>query len=86
MENADFTTTKLLTLLNVSAVKIGKRKRTFETSDPVVKLNKKRSVKFAPVDDVARDDVTIDDAPKTTPKQNVTEVEADIDEDDNKGV
>ncbi|OBZ70628.1 hypothetical protein A0H81_09177 [Grifola frondosa] len=40
-------TTRLLTLLNVSATKAGKRKRTFEDSKPTEKLNKRRAVQFA---------------------------------------
>lgn len=41
------TTTRLLTLLNVSATKANKRKRTFEESKPSEKLNKKRTVQIA---------------------------------------
>ena len=40
-------TTRLLTLLNVSATKAGKRKRAYEDSKPVEKLNKRRAVQFA---------------------------------------
>jgi len=47
--DANTTTTRLLTLLNVSAVKTGKRKRTFDNSLPVQKLNKRKSVLFADV-------------------------------------
>ena len=47
MDNGNSETTCLITLLNVSAVKSGKRKSTFDTSVPVKKLNKKRkSVPF----------------------------------------
>lgn len=47
----DYTTTRLLTLLNVSAVKAGKRKWT-EDSTPTVteKLNKRKSARIALAD------------------------------------
>ncbi|KAH9892650.1 digestive organ expansion factor [Cubamyces lactineus] len=48
VEDPNTTTTRLLTLLNVSATKAGKRKRTFEESlKPSEKLNKKRAVQIA---------------------------------------
>ena len=47
MDDLNATTTRLLTLLNVSAVKTGKRKRTFDDSVPAPKLNKRKSVLFA---------------------------------------
>lgn len=43
--NFDSTTTRLLTLLNVSATKANKRKRP-EESQPTVKLNKRRTIQF----------------------------------------
>lgn len=47
MDDGNSVTTKLLTLLNVSATKVGKRKRVYEdhlgSSD---KLNKRRSASF----------------------------------------
>ncbi|OSD06957.1 digestive organ expansion factor [Trametes coccinea BRFM310] len=46
IDNSSSTTTRLLTLLNVSATKAGKRKRTFEESKPTEKLNKKRAVQI----------------------------------------
>lgn len=49
IDDSSSTTTRLLTLLNVSATKAGKRKRTYEESKPVEKLNKKRAVVVAPV-------------------------------------
>jgi U3 small nucleolar RNA-associated protein 25 len=49
MDEVNSTTTRLLTLLNVSAVKTGKRKRGFGDSIPVQKLNKRKSVLFADV-------------------------------------
>lgn len=52
MDDGNNTTTRLLTLLNVSAVKTGKRKRTtFDDATPLPsqKLNKRKSVLFADV-------------------------------------
>jgi U3 small nucleolar RNA-associated protein 25 len=44
MDDGNSKTTRLLTLLNVSAIKAGKRKRTYEDQDlqPSVKLNKRK--------------------------------------------
>ncbi|KAI0373952.1 digestive organ expansion factor [Pilatotrama ljubarskyi] len=47
VDDPNATTTRLLTLLNVSATKAGKRKRTFEEAKPAEKLNKKRAVQIA---------------------------------------
>ena len=47
IDESSSTTTRLLTLLNVSATKAGKRKRVYEESKPSEKLNKKRAVVFA---------------------------------------
>jgi len=46
MDDGNSTTTKLLTLLNVSATKIGKRKRTEDDFVPAEKLNKRKSISF----------------------------------------
>ncbi|KAI0645784.1 digestive organ expansion factor [Trametes meyenii] len=47
IDDSSSTTTRLLTLLNVSATKAGKRKRTFiEETRPTEKLNKKRAVQI----------------------------------------
>ncbi len=51
IDESSSTTTRLLTLLNVSATKAGKRKRTFEETKPVEKLNKKRAVQMAMPED-----------------------------------
>ncbi|XP_006455126.1 hypothetical protein AGABI2DRAFT_209438 [Agaricus bisporus var. bisporus H97] len=52
MDNGNSVTTKLLTLLNVSATKIGKRKRTYEDHFvPSSKLNKRKSASFAIADE-----------------------------------
>ncbi|KAK7053261.1 rRNA-binding ribosome biosynthesis protein utp25 [Paramarasmius palmivorus] len=48
MDDGNATTTKLLTLLNVSATKVGKRKwEIHEESRPKEKLNKRKTAKFA---------------------------------------
>ena len=47
MKENDTTITRLLTLLNVSATKAGKRKWSFEEDEPIPKLNKRRSIQFA---------------------------------------
>jgi U3 small nucleolar RNA-associated protein 25 len=47
-DDTNAVTTRLLTLLNVSATKIGKRKRSYETADtPHQKLNKRKSIHFS---------------------------------------
>lgn len=47
MDDGNSTTTRLLTLLNVSATKAGKRKRTYELdAPPTEKLNKRKSVRY----------------------------------------
>ena len=51
VEDPNATTTRLLTLLNVSATKAGKRKRTFGECKPAEKLNKKRVVQIAAPDE-----------------------------------
>ncbi|KAI0358530.1 digestive organ expansion factor [Trametes cingulata] len=51
VDDPNATTTRLLTLLNVSATKAGKRKRTFEEAMPAEKLNKKRAVQIAAPED-----------------------------------
>lgn len=51
----DFTTTRLLTLLNVSATKASKRKWT-EDSVSSEKLNKRKSARIAATDDILADD------------------------------
>lgn len=47
MEDGNSTATKLITLLNVSATKAGKRKRLHEALDLSTKLNKRKSVRLA---------------------------------------
>ena len=47
MDDGNSVTTKLLTLLNISATKIGKRKRVDDDFVPAEKLNKRKSVTIA---------------------------------------
>jgi len=47
MDDGNSVTTKLLTLLNVSATRIGKRKRAEDDFVPAEKLNKRKSITFA---------------------------------------
>ncbi|KIM83267.1 hypothetical protein PILCRDRAFT_97191 [Piloderma croceum F 1598] len=61
MDNPNATTTRLLTLLNVSAVKTGKRKRTFDDSVPVPKLNKRKSVLFADISNDVQEPAALND-------------------------
>ncbi|EJF65447.1 digestive organ expansion factor [Dichomitus squalens LYAD-421 SS1] len=51
IDESSSTTTRLLTLLNVSATKAGKRKRAYEESKPAEKLNKKRVVHITTPED-----------------------------------
>lgn len=47
-DDTNAVTTRLLTLLNVSATKIGKRKRSYQDTDPPhEKLNKRKSIHFS---------------------------------------
>ncbi|KIL66386.1 hypothetical protein M378DRAFT_160834 [Amanita muscaria Koide BX008] len=54
MDEANIITTRLLTLLNVSATRIGKRKRAYEEDDISTqeKLNKRKSIQFADAEPV----------------------------------
>ncbi|TBU33717.1 digestive organ expansion factor [Dichomitus squalens] len=51
IDESSSTTTRLLTLLNVSATKAGKRKRAYEESKSAEKLNKKRVVHITTPED-----------------------------------
>ncbi|KAM6494289.1 hypothetical protein JOM56_010650 [Amanita muscaria] len=54
MDEANIITTRLLTLLNVSVTRIGKRKRPYEEDDISTqeKLNKRKSIQFADAEPV----------------------------------
>lgn len=47
MDDGNSTTTRLLTLLNISGTKAGKRKRNYSDDAPATKLNKRQSLRFA---------------------------------------
>lgn len=77
MDDGNSVTTKLLTLLNVSATKIGKRKRTYEDhlglSD---KLNKRKSASFADesvVEEGEKDETKTEDVDMEHEKKEVEE-------------
>ncbi|KAH9858485.1 digestive organ expansion factor [Lenzites betulinus] len=55
VDDPNATTTRLLTLLNVSATKTGKRKRNLEEHKPSEKLNKKRAVQIAAPDETTEE-------------------------------
>lgn len=57
-------TTQLLTLLNVSATRSGKRKWLLDDKRPAQKLNKRRNVQFGDTDNKDRGDLT--EVPHTT--------------------
>ena len=74
MEDGNSVTTKLLTLLNVSATKIGKRKRVEDDFVPSEKLNKRKSITFDDSINVASEkpdvatieaEITMDNAEET---------------------
>jgi len=65
MDDGNSVTTKLLTLLNISATKIGKRKRIDDDFVPAEKLNKRKSVtefqKSSEQEDVTVEKEVVDD-------------------------
>jgi U3 small nucleolar RNA-associated protein 25 len=75
LEEDNNTTTRLLTLLNVSALKSSKRKRT-ESIEPTprVKLNKRRSVQFDTTDSTSSASKE-DEGKSETPSNDATEIE-----------
>lgn len=74
LEEDNNTTTRLLTLLNVSALKSSKRKRT-EPIEPAprVKLNKRRSVHFDATDSTSSTSKE-DEGKSETPPNDATEI------------
>ena len=66
MDDGNSVTTKLLTLLNVSATRIGKRKRAEDDFVPAEKLNKRKSISFAEPNQLKA----------TTEKENIVLVES----------
>ena len=78
MGDTNEVTTRLLTLLNVSGTKIGKRKRPFEDDDrPPEKLNKRKSIRFSDSenhsDSPAVTEVVVEEETKGKVPENVEE-------------
>lgn len=75
MDDGNSVTTRLLTLLNVSATKIGKRKRIEQDFIPSEKLNKRKSTGTEP--NASSSEEKENDAPKegTVPAKNGEDVE-----------
>ena len=83
IDDSSSTTTRLLTLLNVSATKAGKRKRTYEESKPVEKLNKKCTVQIAPPEDSDKTPEPVDSWENDVVRmQEDVQERADVEEDD----
>ncbi|KAG6812707.1 hypothetical protein H0H92_001210 [Tricholoma furcatifolium] len=70
-------TTSLLTLLNVSATKAGKRKVPEEAFVPAEKLNKRKSARFSESESTSRDEVDKKDETATVKKNTEEEEEVD---------
>ncbi|KAJ6625812.1 digestive organ expansion factor [Mycena sp. CBHHK59/15] len=66
MSDANSTTTRLLTLLNVSATKAGKRKWTVMDEFPIEKLNKRKTARFLPSTESAEATDMVVDLPEPT--------------------
>lgn len=62
MDDGNSITTRLLTLLNVSATKIGKRKRPEQDFFPSEKLNKRKSPESNAVSEEKENDTTKEEA------------------------
>src|ERR1700761_6991370 len=71
MEDPDSTTTRLLTLLNVSATKAGKRKWAAVDDFPSKKLNKRKTARFATVSSDAEEVSVTTDIIIETPAQSI---------------
>ncbi|KAM6493189.1 digestive organ expansion factor [Amanita muscaria] len=81
MDEANIITTRLLTLLNVSATRLGKRKITYEEDDISTqeKLNKRKSIQFADAKPVASNTPSETKvAVKNVQEEEVTAVPEDI--------
>lgn len=64
IDRGNETTTQLLTLLNVSATKAGKRKWILDDARPAEKLNKRRNVQFGDVSVNEQEDAGPEDGAK----------------------
>ena len=81
-EPGNGTTTQLLTLLNVSATKVGKRKWILDDVRPTHKLNKRRTVQFSDETeskqvrgDGTREETVVENQSGPEPENEVNEVE-----------
>jgi U3 small nucleolar RNA-associated protein 25 len=57
-DNPNSVTTRLLTLLNVSATKVGSRNPAFDLSEPSHKLNRRKSLNYAAELDTGKESPT----------------------------
>ena len=73
-------TTKLLTLLNVSATKVGKRKRVYGSTNEPTKLNKRKKSVRLPGDTIETNDVTSEDREASPIATTLTNDSLDADE------
>ena len=73
-------TTKLLTLLNVSATKVGKRKRVYGSTNEPTKLNKRKKSVRLPGDMIETNDVTSEDREASPIATTLTNDSLDADE------
>lgn len=71
IDNSNSATTRLLTLLNVSATKKGKRKRAIEDAPAPVKLNKRRTVRIVTED--GPENISMEVSEVTTETKEVTQ-------------
>jgi U3 small nucleolar RNA-associated protein 25 len=82
LEEDNNTTTRLLTLLNVSALKSSKRKRTESIEQtPRVKLNKRRSVQSDPTEFTPTPPKEGEEKPEAPPPDATTAAPEDIEDD-----
>ena len=87
-ERGNSTTTQLLTLLNVSATKAGKRKWILDDIQPTRKLNKRRTVQFSDVAEssqVRGDGTREEDVSETQDAKSENEVDDVEDEESEEG-
>ena len=73
-------TTKLLTLLNVSATTVGKRKRVYGSTNEPTKLNKRKKSVRLPGDTIETNDVTSEDRETSPIATTLTNDSLDADE------
>jgi U3 small nucleolar RNA-associated protein 25 len=78
MDDGNSTTTRLLTLLNVSAIKAGKRKRSYNDDEfqPSVKLNRRKPVQSEPLEKENENEENAQDA-ETDGQENEENISAE---------